>query len=42
MEYRVETMPLLKNQDRVPADSSELKDKIRDRSAKVVSWALAT
>jgi UDP-N-acetyl-D-glucosamine dehydrogenase len=35
MEYRVETMPLLENQTESPQTASELKDKIRDRSAKV-------
>jgi UDP-N-acetyl-D-glucosamine dehydrogenase len=35
MEYRVETMPLLENQTEPPRTASELKEKIRDRSAKV-------
>jgi UDP-N-acetyl-D-glucosamine dehydrogenase len=35
MEYRVETMPLLENQTESLRTASELKEKIRDRSAKV-------
>ena len=35
MEYRVENMPLLENQTGSLQQASELKDKIRDRSAKV-------
>ena len=35
MEYRVATMPLLQNQVEPPKAAQELKDKIRNRSAKV-------
>ena len=35
MEYRVATMPLLQNQAEPPKAAQELKDKIRNRSAKV-------